>query len=358
MAENSLVAVGLSWQTSPVAVRERVAFSEAVIPESLRTLRKFAGCFEAMILSTCNRVEVYASTEDPKACSSFLRDFLANFHDRDDPLFDKYCFDVKEREMVRHLFRVASGLDSMVVGENEILHQLKEAYKIASREGAVGGALAILAEQSIKIGKEVRQRTKIGEGAVSVASVACELAHKIFGQLSDQRILVLGTGKVGKQTLKNLVKDGVGELTITTRNRVIGEELARSFGAGYVDFSEWLRYLANTDTVICSTGAPHYVVHLQDVKRIMSARKNKPLFIIDISVPRNVDPEINSLDDVYVYNIDDLKNLVEENMSQRREEIGVAASLVDSMAQEFYAWLKGALEGKPQPLRHTVLHDR
>lgn len=336
MSEHSLITVGLNWQTTPVAVREQVAFSESVIPESLRTLKRFSGCLEAMILSTCNRVEVYAATRDAKGCAGFLRDFLASFHDRDDPRFDQYCFDFQEKDTVKHLFRVSAGLDSMVVGENEILHQIKEAYKMASKEGAVGGPLSILAEQAIKVGKEVRQKTKIGQGAVSVASVACELAHKIFGQLNDQRVLILGSGKVGKQALKNMVKDGVGELTIATRNRVVGEELAKMYGAHNVDFSEWLRYLADTDIVICSTGAPHYVVHLQDVKRIMAVRKNKPLFIIDISVPRNVDPEINQLSDVYVYNIDDLKSICDSNLKLRQKEVRACELLIDHRMEHFF----------------------
>ncbi len=180
MSENSLITVGLNWQTTPVAVREQVAFSDSVIPESLRTLKRFSGCLEAMILSTCNRVEVYAATRDAKGCAGFLRDFLASFHDRDDPRFDQYCFDFQEKDTVRHLFRVAAGLDSMVVGENEILGQLREAFRAANEAGTVDSFLYRWAQRALRVGKLIRTKTKINEGAVSIPSVEVELAEKIF----------------------------------------------------------------------------------------------------------------------------------------------------------------------------------
>jgi len=336
MAKHVLAVVGINWRTSPISVRENVVFSDRVIPEALVTIRRFGGCLEAMILSTCNRVEVYVSTQDADPTIVFLKDFLASFHDRDDIHFDRYMYAYTDEEAGRHLLKVACGLDSMVVGENEILHQLKAAYKLASQEGALGGMLAFFLEEAVKVGRAVRRETKINAGAVSVATVACDLAQKIFGTLSDRRILILGTGKIGKQTIRNLARCGAGEIVVAARNQARGQELARTFAARAVDFSDWLRYLPDTDIVISSTSSPHYVVRLEDVKRSLAVRSHRPLFFIDIAVPRDVDPTINRLDDVYLYNIDDLKGVSESNLKLRRKEIGASEKMIETRLEQVY----------------------
>jgi glutamyl-tRNA reductase len=332
--------VGVNHRYAPIELREKLAFSRLDLPRALDGLRAFDFLEETVVLSTCNRVEVYGVAEHPRTARAEVLRFLGDFHGVDTAELRRASYFYLSREAVRHLFRVTAGLDSMVVGENEILGQVKEAFGAASKAGRVRSVLHPLFERAFRTAKRTKQETKISEGAVSVSSVAVELAQKIFGNLSRQNILILGTGKVSVLTLKRLLKDGARQVWVASRTAARAEELAEDFGVRAIAFEDWRRFLKDSDIVISSTAAPHPVIHYEDVKQAMAARRHKPLFIIDIAVPRDTAPEVNTLDDVYLYNIDDLKGISGANLKFRQKEITKCEAIVEQQADDFMFWLK------------------
>ncbi|MBI2167249.1 MAG: glutamyl-tRNA reductase [Candidatus Omnitrophica bacterium] len=331
---------GINYKNCPVQIRETLHFREKRLPEAFQGIRREWPSVETLILSTCNRVELYFSTEETGITSEAVTDFLASFHGIDPCQFQSFAYRYEGREAVRHLFRVASGLDSMVVGENEILGQLREAFRAAQNAGTVDSVLYRLSERAIRVGKGVRTRTKINEGAVSIPSVAVELAEKIFGRLRGEKVMVLGTGEMSELTLQNLKEAGADLVYVVSRNEERGSSLAEAFGARWVSSESWTDRMVEVDILMASTSAPHPVVKREAVKRAMEERRHRPLFLIDIGVPRNIEPEINTLDDVYLYNIDDLQEVAQSNLRLRRNEIRQAEALIEEAVEDYLGWVE------------------
>lgn len=341
---NKFYCVGIDHHRSPVELRERFSISEKKIPEALLAMRQLEGVRECFLMSTCNRVELYARGDESLAKS--LPKFLASFHGIEENELNCHRYMLHGEEVARHLFKVSSGLESMVVGEYEIYGQLKRAFRTAIDAGTVDSILFQLVERALKIGKRVRAETNISKGAVSVSSVAVELAEKIFGHLHGEQVLVIGTGEMSELTLQHLVKAGAGKIIVTSRSfeRALG--LAQKFGAEPVAFDEWLRALRASDIVITSTAAPHAIIKAADVKSVMQERRRKPLFFIDIAVPRDVESAVQHIDDVYLYNIDDLQSVIQANVRERKREIEKCEKLIEHEISEFQSWIE-QLDLKP-----------
>ncbi len=338
-----LVVIGLSHHSSPVVVRERFAFDEARVPAVLKSLRASGLAGEAVILSTCNRVEIYAVTslEAPKAFIA-LREFLLGCHSYRDPLTDE-IYTLGEPHSVQHLFKVASGLDSMVLGETEILGQLKKAYDRALQLGHTSGRLNKAFQRAFNVAKQIRTETNIQRGSVSVASVAVELAEKIFSNLNARNVLVLGAGDTGEKTARALLSRGAHEISISNRSPEKAVALAAELGGRALPFDDWPKEFARFDIVVSTTAAPHYILDRAKLEPLMKQRRNRPLLLIDITVPRNIEPEVNFLENVYLYNIDDLQAMADSYLKQRQQEVARCEQIIREKAE---ALLRHP--GKPQ----------
>jgi glutamyl-tRNA reductase len=316
-----IVLIGLSHRSAPVTVRERFAFPEERIPAALQSLRQNCIAQEAVILSTCNRVEIYAATSlEPAAAFNELRTFLIRFHDCHDPLADE-IYTLSEPQSVHHLFRVAGGLDSMVLGETEILGQLKKAYELARTHQHTGPRLNKAFQRAFNTSKQIRTETNIQRGSISVGSVAVELAEKIFSDLKDRHVLVIGAGDTSEKTARALLSRGARSITVANRSHDRALALARELGGRAVPFDDWTNEFERVDIAISSTSAPHHILDRPKLEPLMRLRKNRPLLLIDIAVPRDIDPEVNFMPDVYLYNIDDLQMIADDYLRQRKAEI-------------------------------------
>ena len=329
----SLVVIGLSHHTSPVIVRERFAFSEARIPATLHLLRESGMVDEAVILSTCNRVEIYASTSlEPAKAFAELHGFLVKCADYTDPLTDEmYTF--TEPQSVEHLFKVASGLDSMVLGETEILGQLKKAYELALQHNHTRGVLNKAFQKAFNVAKHIRTETNIQRGSVSVGSVAVELAEKIFSAVDDRQVMVIGAGDTSEKTARALLSRGARSIMVSNRSHDRAVALAAELGGRAVPFEGWGDEFENIDIVISSTSAPHYILDRAKLRPLMKRRKNRPLLLIDIAVPRDIEPEVNLLENVYLYNIDDLQAIADDYLKQRQVEIARCQAIITEKAR-------------------------
>jgi glutamyl-tRNA reductase len=317
----SVVVIGLSHHSSPVALRERFAFAEARIPEVLQSLRGSGIADEAVILSTCNRVELYAATSlEPRAAFTELKEFLLACHNYRDPLTDE-VYTLSEPHSIEHLFRVACGLDSMVLGETEILGQLKQAYDLALKHRHTGGRLNKAFQRAFHVAKQVRTETSIQRGSVSVGSVAVELAEKIFSALNDRRVMVIGAGDTSEKTARALLSRGARSIIVANRTYDHAVVLANELGGRAVRYEDWAKEFETVDIAISSTSAPHYILDRVKLEPLMKLRKNRPLLLVDIAVPRDIDPEVNLMPNVYLYNIDDLQGIADGYLKQRKKEI-------------------------------------
>jgi glutamyl-tRNA reductase len=315
------VVIGLSHHSSPVSLRERFAFAEARIPASLQLLRDSGAAEEAVILSTCNRVEIYAATTlDLPRASVALKQFLLTCHEYRDPLTDE-LYALGEPHSLHHLFKVACGLDSMVLGETEILGQLKKAYDLALQNGHTRGRLNKAFQRAFNVAKQIRTETNIQRGSVSVGSVAVELAEKIFSSLADREVMIIGAGDTGEKTARALLSRGARSIIVSNRSHDKAVALAGELGGRAVLFEDWASEFSRVDIVISSTAAPHYILDRAKLAPLMKQRRNRPLLLIDIAVPRDIDPEVNFLESVYLYNIDDLQAIAESYLAQRKLEI-------------------------------------
>jgi glutamyl-tRNA reductase len=327
-----LVLIGLSHKSSPVALRERFAFDEARIPATLQLLRDSRIAEEAVILSTCNRVEIYACTsQEPRKAFAALHDFLVSVHDYRDPLSDE-IYKLAEPQSLHHLFKVACGLDSMVLGETEILGQLKKAYDLALQSGHTGSRLNKAFQRAFNVAKHIRTETNIQRGSVSVGSVAVELAEKIFSQLSDRDVMIIGAGDTGEKTARALLSRGARSLLVTNRSPERAQALAADLGGRAVPFDAWATEFARLDIVISSTSASHYILDRVRLEPLMKLRRNRPLLLIDIAVPRDIDPAVNLMENVFLYNIDDLQSIAEDYLQQRKEEIARCEQIIRDKA--------------------------
>jgi glutamyl-tRNA reductase len=337
-----IVVVGVSHRTAPLAVREALAFPKEGLPEALLRLRAETGAPEAMILSTCNRVELYARQDDPTAVEA-VAGFLCRYHGKELPELEPVLYRLADADAIRHAFRVAASLESMVIGEPQILGQVKEAYQAAEDAGTLGSGLNALRNRTMAAAKRVRTETGIGRNAVSVSYVAVELARKIFGELKDKNVLLVGAGKMSELAAKHLVRSGGRATVLGGRTFEKAAELAAALGGKAAPFESLRDELARTDIVISGTGAPGIVIHEADVETARAARRGRharPLFLIDIAVPRDIDPAVRKLSGVFLYDLDDLKAVAEANLRERLKEASAAEALVEKEVREFLDWQK------------------
>jgi glutamyl-tRNA reductase len=332
-----VICGGLTFEGAPVELREKVAFREAQLPDALARMRQALGLREAVLVSTCNRVEYFGHTMRPGAAAEAWPDFLRGFHGVAED-FRTHSFQLGGVPCVEHLFSLASGLKSMVVGETEILGQLKDAYDIARVQGQTGKWMNRLFQSSFAAAKAVRSRTAITRGSVSVGSVAVELAEKIFGELRGCRAMVLGAGETSERTARSLLAHGVPSLLVANRTYDRAAALAAELGGEAVRWEEWEEHALQADIMISSTSAPHYVLTSAKLEPLLRRRGRRPLFLIDLAVPRDFEPTINLLDDVYLYDIDDLQSISHAHLNERRTEIGRSVELLKPHVDRYIAW--------------------
>jgi glutamyl-tRNA reductase len=333
-----LFLAGLSHKTAPVHMREKLAIAEAALPDALHELQKL-GASEAVILSTCNRVEVALSAPDHVATDAIMERFLTAWKGSANA-FEGHLYRLEAQAAIHHLFRVAASLDSMVVGEPQILGQLKTAYSVAKNEGAVGGLLETVMTRAFSVAKRVRTETGIGQMAVSVSYAAVELARKIFGSLKGHSVMIIGSGKMGELAARHLHRSGAQRIFVTNRTPERAEEMAAVFSGQAIDYTRFESVLPEIDIVIASSGAPHYILGREQMQRVIAARKNKPMFLIDIAVPRNIDPAVNDLDNVFLYDVDDLEGVVNANIAERGKQAEQAEAIVTEEVERMMSRLK------------------
>ena len=342
-----IITVGLSHKTAPVEIRERLAVPESRLGEALTRLCSYPGIKEGLLLSTCNRVEVYAVVEAVDAGYHRVQEFLADTHLSlsSEQLTPHLYWHTGDRA-IAHLFRVASSLDSMIVGESQILGQIKDAYDAALTHKATGVVLNKVVKKAISVAKRVRTETKIAETAVSVSYAAVELAKKIFSNLGERTVLLVGAGEMAKLAAKHFVAQGVRHIRVTTRNPVNAIELSKRFNGVPVPFEDFPTEMIASDILLCSTGASHYLITPEQVQHAVRQRMNRPIFLIDISVPRNIDPAVRHIDNAFLFDIDDLKLRVEQNREERLREAEKAESMVVDEVAVLQQWMK-SLEVTP-----------
>ena len=328
----SLVLIGVNHKTAPIEVRERIAISRDDLPETTRALAAVPGVAECMIVSTCNRVEILAAVE-PDAAG--LAGFLQRHFGLDPALLAPHLYEHRDQEAVRHLFRVAASLDSMVVGEPQILGQVKEAFAVAHAAGTIGGQLEHLLQSTFAAAKKVRTETEIGSNSVSIASVAVELARKIFGSLQGRTVFLVGAGKMSELAARHLVQQGAGAILVTNRTLERARRMAESFAGQVIPFEQLYDAASQADIVISSTGAPHPIFRREHGQAFLHRRRNRPMFFIDIAVPRDVDPAMGKLEGVFVYDIDDLQAVAAAHMAERSRVASDAETLVAQEVERF-----------------------
>jgi glutamyl-tRNA reductase len=331
----NFVLVGLSHHTADVGFRERVAFRTDGVQDAVRELAACSGVREAMIVSTCNRVELLCHTEDATTGACIVETFLSQTSRLSREDLGQKLYHHLGKQAIRHVFRVASSLDSMIVGEPQILGQLKQYYQAALDAQTVGIYLNTLLQAAFRVAKRVRSETSIGAFSVSVSSAAVELAGKVLGDLHEKSILIVGAGKMSEVAVRHLAAAGARHVRVTNRSLEAARELAAQFRGEAVPFEKMAATIGHSDIVIVSTGAPHFLIDRALVSRIMSERKRAPIVFIDISVPRNVDPSVAELDDVFCYDIDDLGAVVAANLQERRREALIAEKIVDQEVEAF-----------------------
>jgi glutamyl-tRNA reductase len=324
-----LVCLGLNHRTAPVEVRERFAVGTTRLGEAASQLTELAEVTEGVVISTCNRTEFYLAAPDARTALDRLEAGLAT---RENLVPDDltHFYRLEKKDAARHLCHVVSGLDSMVLGETEIFGQVKQSYNAALEAGTTGAILNRLFQRAFGVGKKVRTQTSIQEGSTSIGNVAVDLAEKIFGHLKDSEVMILGAGEMSRLTAQSLVSRGARSIFVTNRSFERAEELAKEMGGSAVKFDDWQRVLERVDVVISSTGAPHAIIHRADVEKARRARKFRPLFFIDIAVPRDIDPAVGEIDEVYLYDIDTLEQLAEEARTRRRRQIEECERIIDA----------------------------
>jgi glutamyl-tRNA reductase len=336
-----ILVAGLSYKTAPIELRERLAVSEQDLPKPLEMMGDSSELVERMLVATCNRVEVYAVTEGlVHQATEVIADCLATYCNIEKAEFLDKLYTHTAAAAVRHVFRVASSLDSMVVGEPQILGQVKTAYTIAHAREATGIILNNLLEQAFHVAKRVRTETGVAASAVSVASAAVELARKIFGDLTGRSVLILGAGEMAELALRHLVDDGVRSVLVANRNFDRATTLARQFDGRAVTFEVFRQEMVGADIVISATSAPHVILKKEDMHAIIQQRRHRPIFLIDIADPRDIDPACNDLENVYLYNIDDLQSVVEANLKERKREADRAEVIIDREVGIYLNWLR------------------
>jgi glutamyl-tRNA reductase len=353
----TLIALGLNHQTAPVSLRERVAFDKDSVAPALKALRAVDGVEEAAIVSTCNRIEVYASVRD--GSESAVAAWLHVHHGLTPPTLEEFLYRHDGPQAVRHLFRVATGLDSMVLGEPQILGQVKEAYHHARDAGALGTPLERLFQNTFAVAKRVRTDTRIGANPVSVAFAAVRLAHQVFADLGKSTVLLVGAGDTIELAARHLAESGVHRMLVANRTLANAESLASRFGAQAMPLSEIPRRLAEADVVIASTASREPVITTAQVQAAVKARRRRPILILDLAVPRDVEESVSRLDDVFLYTVDNLAGVIEENMRSRREAAREAEAIIDLQVGHYMDWCRGqGGQGTVRVVRETAERER
>lgn len=337
-----LLVTGVSHKTAPVEVRECLAFREDSIASALADLKSREGVAEAVILSTCNRVEITVTTDDGTDPQAIVDAFLADCKGVNPRAIAPHIYRHEGSQAIHHIFRVAASLDSMVIGEPQILGQLKTAYAAAKDAGALCGWLDGLLTRAFSVAKRVRSETGIGQMAVSISYAAVELARKIFGSLNNRTVMIVGAGKMSELAARHLRRSGASHVFVTNRTHERAIEMANLFQGTPVEYTRFVSMLPEVDIVIASSGAPHYILRKEDMSRVIAARRNRPMFLIDIAVPRNIEPAVNQVDNVFLYDIDDLQEVVNANLRERMKEADHAEALVTEEVERMLARLKVA----------------
>ena len=331
-----VILLGVSHRTAPVELRERLDFSSRDLGAAIEALALRPSAAETVVLSTCNRSEIYVVSGDPARAREEVTGFLSEYHRLPESVFTPHLFSHDSEAAVRHLFRVAAGLDSIVVGEPQILGQVKDAFQAAAEHHRAGPVLSKLFHWSFLVGKRVRTETGLGEGAVSVSFAAVALARKIFGQLNGRRVLVVGAGEISTLTAQHLRANGVGEILVTSRTQAHAEALAASVNGRSVPWDDLAQGVAASDIVVTATGSQRPIITRAQVEA--GRHRRDPLFIIDIAVPRDVEASVGDIEQVFLYNVDDLQTLVQENLSRRSSEVDRAEAIVAEEVAKFGAW--------------------
>ncbi len=332
-----VICGGLTFEEVPVELREKVAFRDAQLPEALAQMKDMLGLREAVLVSTCNRVEYFGATEHPEHAFEAWPDFLRRFHSVPDD-FSGLSFQLRGMPCVEHLYSVASGMKSMVIGETEVLGQLKDAYDVAHTNGQTGKWLNRLFQSSFAAAKSVRSRTAITRGSVSVGSVSVELAEKIFGDLKGCRVMVIGAGETSERTARSLLRHGVPSILVANRTYDRAAALAAQLGGEAVTWEDWETRALDVDIMISSTSAPHYVLTQEKLAALLRKRERRPLFLIDLAVPRDFEPSINLLDDVFLYDIDDLQSIAQTHLRERQTEITRSMEILKPHVERYMEW--------------------
>ena len=359
----NIVVVGLSHKTASVDIREKVAFAPNHMEKPLQDLLAIPDITEAVIVSTCNRVEIYATSRDIAGGIARLKRFLADYHKLPLETLEAHLYTYHGEAAIRHVFRVSSSLDSMVVGEPQILGQIKTAYGYAAEFKSSGIILNRFLHKAFSVAKRVRTETKIASSAVSVAFAAVELAKKIFGDLSDKTVMLIGAGEMCELAAKHFLNSGVRGVMVTNRTYERAVKLAEEFDGRAVNFDDLFDQLHKADIILSSTGAPHFIIGQKDIEEVIRRRKLKPMFFIDIAVPRDIDPKVNDVDNVYLYTVDDLNGIVQSNLEQRSKEAEKAEEIVNQEIGQFFKWLSSlnvtptivALRAKFEEVRQAEL---
>lgn len=334
------MVVGLNYRTAPVEVRERFSFAESDLPLALEQLKQTTGVMECVIVATCNRTEFYAVVDRHHMCGHYIRSFMEQWFNLPREQFTSHLYIHEDEHAIRHLFRVASGLDSMVIGETQILGQVKDAFQLAQNRRTTGTLFNMLFKQAVTLAKRAHTETAIGELAVSVSYAAVELGKRIFGQFNKKSIMILGAGETSELTAKHLVANGASNVMVANRTYERADSLAKQLHGHAISLNAAADHLQEADVVISSTGAKGYVLTRSEVEAAMQRRKSKPLYLIDIAVPRDLDPAIGELDNVFLYDIDDLEGIVETNLELRRKEAAKIEVMIEREIEQFNDWYK------------------
>lgn len=333
-----LIVVGLNYRTAPVEVRERFALSESEMPLALQALKQTPGILEGVIVATCNRTELYAVVDRLHLCGHYVRAFMEQWFKIPRKEFNSHLYMYEDDRAVEHLFRVTSGLDSMVIGETQILGQVRDAFMLAQEQKATGTLFNRLFKQSITMAKRAHSETSIGESAVSVSYAAVELGKRIFGRFDDKKVMIVGAGKMSELTAQHLHSNGAKEVFVVNRTLEKAQELAEKFQGTAMAMDEALDRLKDTDIVISSTGAEQFVLSRKHIETAMASRKKKPLFLIDIAVPRDIEPGCGDIPNVFLYDIDDLEGIVETNLAMRRKEAAIIEDMITEEQEAYRQW--------------------
>lgn len=331
----NLQVVGLNHKSAPIEIREKLSFSPQRLKEALLSLKNSAYIEESLILSTCNRVEIYTAAKDAGCAYQDIVRFIGDFHKLSTGHFEKHLYSFNNLKAAEHLFRVSSSLDSLVIGESQILGQVKTAYASAKEANTAGKILGKLSEEAIRVGKKARAQTQIGKGAVSISSAAIELAKKTFTSLKDKKILIIGAGKIAELATENLYSKGAKTVVVANRTFAKAQELARAFLGTAVRFKDISRHLVAADILISSTSAPHFIIKKEHILETMQKRAGRGLFLIDLGLPRNISPEIKEISGAHLYNIDDLTGVCDANIKERRDEVKKVEQIIARCVENF-----------------------